>query len=90
MPEFGKIDAKQRASALRHVRSECVSALGLRLVGWKQRGINLPAPYLKRVWLDEDRVSGRPAYPFCPPLLHPPFALEFSHPITMFALIDGK
>jgi toxin ParE1/3/4 len=27
-PEFGKIDAKQRASAHAHERSECVSALG--------------------------------------------------------------
>ncbi|MHC2371644.1 hypothetical protein ACVIQT_006292 [Bradyrhizobium diazoefficiens] len=31
------------------------------------RTINLPAPYLKRIWLDPSQVHDREAYPFCLP-----------------------
>jgi hypothetical protein len=32
-----------------------------------KRNIRLPAPYLKRVWLDPSRIADRAAYPFCLP-----------------------
>jgi hypothetical protein len=33
------------------------------------RVINLPAPYLRRVWLERARVKDAAAYPFCLPFL---------------------
>ena len=41
----------------------------------RNRPINLPAPYLRRVWLDPSRVTDRAAYPFCLPFLHDDFEL---------------
>ena len=41
----------------------------------RNRPINMPAPYLKRVWLDPSRVTDREAYPFCLPLLRDDFEL---------------
>ena len=32
-----------------------------------KRPINLPAPYLKRIWLDPSRIADRAAYLFCLP-----------------------
>jgi predicted ATPase len=48
----------------------------------KRRGTSLPAPYLKRVWLDLERVTDRAAYPFCLPFLRDGFELDFDLPIT--------
>ena len=31
------------------------------------RTIDMPAPYLRRVWLDPSRIADRAAYPFCLP-----------------------
>jgi predicted ATPase len=53
----------------------------------RNRPINLPAPYLKRVWLDPSRVSDPAAYPFCLPFLQREFDLTFDHAIT---IIVGK
>ena len=55
----------------------------------RQRPINLPAPYLKRVWLDRSRVPDAKAYPFCLPLFRPDFELEFDHPITIIVGENG-
>jgi predicted ATPase len=43
----------------------------------KRRAINLPAPYLKRVWLDKALVTDANQYPFCLPLFRTDFALVF-------------
>ena len=43
----------------------------------RNRPINLPAPYLKRIWLEPSRITNREAYPFCLPLLHDDFELSF-------------
>jgi len=32
------------------------------------RVVNMPAPYLRRVWLDPARLTAPDAYPFCLPL----------------------
>ena len=55
----------------------------------RQRPINLPAPYLKRVWLDRSRVPDADAYPLCLPLFRPDFALEFERPITIIVGENG-
>jgi hypothetical protein len=38
---------------------------------------NLPAPYLRRIWLDSSRVTDPAAYPFCLPFLLNDFELSF-------------
>jgi predicted ATPase len=55
----------------------------------RNRPINLPAPYLKRVWLDPSRVSDRAAYPFCLPFLQGEFELAFDRAITIIAGENG-
>jgi predicted ATPase len=55
----------------------------------RNRDINLPAPYLKRLWLDPTRVDDREAYPFCLPFLHDEFSLSFDRAITIIAGENG-
>ncbi|MEE1612405.1 AAA family ATPase [Microvirga sp. CF3016] len=50
----------------------------------------LRAPYLKRIWLDEDRVPDRNVYPFCLPIFsRDEFSLEFDSPITIIVGENG-
>jgi predicted ATPase len=49
----------------------------------------MPAPYLKRVWLDPSRIDDRAAYPFCLPFLHDDFELNFDRPITIIVGENG-
>src|SRR6185437_2745977 len=55
----------------------------------KQREIKLPAPYLKRLWLDPARIPDREAYPFCLPFLHDDFELRFDRAITIIVGENG-
>ena len=55
----------------------------------KRRLINLPAPYLRRVWLDQTRVTNAAAYPFCLPFLRDGFDVHFERPITIIAGENG-
>jgi predicted ATPase len=55
----------------------------------KNRPINLPAPYLKRVWLDPSRIEDRKAYPYCLPFLSDEFELSFDKPITTIVGENG-
>jgi predicted ATPase len=55
----------------------------------RNRPINLPAPYLKRVWLDAARVTDSAAYPFCLPFLQGDFELNFDHAITIIVGENG-
>jgi predicted ATPase len=55
----------------------------------QRKAIDLPAPYLKRVWLDPSRISDRKAYPFCLPLLHDDFELRFDRAITIIVGENG-
>lgn len=55
----------------------------------RNRPINLPAPYLKRVWLDPARVNDPAAYPFCLPFLQRDFELNFDHAITIIVGENG-
>lgn len=55
----------------------------------RNRNINLPAPYLKRVWLDASRLADRKAYPFCLPFLNDEFELSFDRAITIIVGENG-
>src|SRR5215813_11503108 len=55
----------------------------------RTRPINLPAPYLKRVWLDPACVSDPEVYPFCLPFLRNGFELDFDHAITIIVGENG-
>lgn len=54
-----------------------------------KRDIRLPAPYLKRVWLDLARVDKPNEYPFVLPLFKKGFELDFDKPITIIAGENG-
>jgi predicted ATPase len=49
----------------------------------------MPAPYLRRVWLDPAGVTDPDAYPFCLPFLRGDFELNFDRPITIIAGENG-
>ena len=51
--------------------------------------INMPAPYLRRIWLEPSRIDDRAAYPFCLPFLHDDFELSFDRPITIIVGENG-
>src|ERR1700688_3720777 len=55
----------------------------------RNRPINLPAPYLKRIWLDASLVNETQEYPFCLPFLQNGFELEFDHAITIIVGENG-
>ena len=55
----------------------------------KNRPINLPAPYLRKVWLDASRIEDRKAYPYCLPFLSDEFELAFDKPITIIVGENG-
>jgi predicted ATPase len=55
----------------------------------KSRLIKLPAPYLRRVWLDQSRIADAAAYPFCLPFLSDGFELDFEQPITVIVGENG-
>jgi predicted ATPase len=49
----------------------------------------MPAPYLRRIWLETSRVADRAAYPFCLPFLHDDFELSFDRSITIVVGENG-
>ena len=55
----------------------------------RNRTINLPAPYLRRVWLDAERVTDPAAYPFCLLFLLNDFELEFDRAVTIIVGENG-
>jgi predicted ATPase len=55
----------------------------------RSRPINLPVPYLKRIWLDASLVDAAQAYPFCLPFLQIGFELAFDHAITIIVGENG-
>ncbi|MBR0757907.1 AAA family ATPase [Bradyrhizobium jicamae] len=55
----------------------------------RNRTINMPAPYLRRVWLDPERIPNRAAYPFVLPLLRDDFELSFDKAITIIVGENG-
>jgi predicted ATPase len=55
----------------------------------RNRTIDMPAPYLRRIWLDPSRIDDRAAYPFCLPFLQDEFELNFDRSITIIAGENG-
>ena len=55
----------------------------------RNRTIDMPAPYLRRIWLDPSRIENRAAYPFCLPFLQNEFELSFDRSITIIAGENG-
>ncbi len=49
----------------------------------------LPAPYLKRIWIDADRVPDPHVYPFCLPFLRHEFELDFDRAVTIIVGENG-
>jgi predicted ATPase len=49
----------------------------------------MPAPYLRRIWLETSRVADRAAYPYCLPFLHDDFELSFDRSITIVVGENG-
>jgi Predicted ATPase len=60
-----------------------------RMASRRNRTINLPAPYLRRVWLDPSGIADRAAYPFCLPFLQDDFELSFDRSITIIVGENG-
>ncbi|HEX5210492.1 MAG TPA: AAA family ATPase [Pseudolabrys sp.] len=54
-----------------------------------RRAINLPAPYLKRLWLERERIPDADAYPFCLPFLRDGLDLSFDRAITIIVGENG-
>jgi predicted ATPase len=55
----------------------------------RPRTINLPAPYLKRIWLEPSRVVDPAAYPYCLPFLRDDFELSFERAVTIIVGENG-
>jgi predicted ATPase len=55
----------------------------------RNRTIDMPAPYLRRVWLDPSGIADRAAYPFCLPFLQDDFELSFDRSITIIVGENG-
>jgi predicted ATPase len=55
----------------------------------RNRAINLPAPYLRKIWLDPTQIADRAAYPFCLPFLHDDFGLTFDRAVTIIVGENG-
>lgn len=55
----------------------------------RKRDINLPAPYLKRVWCDAKLLQEPEAYPFCLPLFKIGFELNFDKAVTIIVGENG-
>jgi predicted ATPase len=55
----------------------------------RNKPIDLPAPYLRRIWLEPSRITNREAYPFCLPLLRDDFELSFDRAITIIVGENG-
>ena len=49
----------------------------------------MPAPYLRRVWLDPARIPDRDVYPFVLPLLRDDFEMSFDKAITIIVGENG-
>jgi predicted ATPase len=58
-------------------------------MGSRRNRINLPAPYLKRIWLEPTLVPDRETYPFCLPFLRDGFEISFEQAITIIVGENG-
>lgn len=59
-------------------------------MAWKRRATKMPAPYLRRVWLDSAQIGDPSAYPFCLPFLRKGFDLSFDKAVTIIVGENGS
>ena len=55
----------------------------------RNRVIPMPAPYLRRIWLEPSHIADRATYPFCLPFLRDGFELSFDRSITIIVGENG-
>lgn len=55
----------------------------------KYRDTSLPAPFLKRVWMDPEKIPEAKAYPFSLPYLNDEFEIRFEKSITIVVGENG-
>jgi predicted ATPase len=55
----------------------------------RKRDVRMPAPYLRRIWLDPVCIPDAEAYPFCLPFLRDSFELSFDAAITIIVGENG-
>jgi predicted ATPase len=55
----------------------------------KSKVASLPAPFLRRVWMDAALVKTPEAYPFCLPFFKDGFEMEFDEPVTIIVGENG-
>ena len=55
----------------------------------RNRVIRMPAPYLRRIWLEPSHIADRATYPFCLPFLRDGFELSFDRSITIIVGENG-
>jgi predicted ATPase len=55
----------------------------------RNRVVGMPAPYLRRIWLEPLQIADRAVYPFCLPFLRDEFELSFDRPITIIVGENG-
>lgn len=53
------------------------------------RDVKLPAPYLRRVWFDEERIPDKESYPFCLPMFKNGFEMVFEKSLTIIVGENG-
>jgi predicted ATPase len=56
----------------------------------RNRNIKLPAPYLRRIWIEPTLVPDRDAYPFCLPFLRDDFEISFQLAVTIIVGENGS
>lgn len=56
----------------------------------KYRDTTLPAPFLKRIWLDTEKLADREDYPFSIPFIKKGFELAFDKPLTIIVGENGS
>jgi predicted ATPase len=69
-----------------------VAGLQRTIMGARRKSgiINMSAPYLRRLWVDPERITEPRAYPFCLPLLRGgDFELTFDRPVTILVGENG-
>src|SRR5215831_6204752 len=65
---LGSENTHEHSGANRIVADEFGSRGTITMSRRSSRVVNMPAPYLRRVWLDPARLTAPDAYPFCLPL----------------------
>jgi predicted ATPase len=54
-----------------------------------KKRVNLPAPYLRRAWIDKSKIPDPTEYPFCLPLFRDDFEINFDRAITIIVGENG-